>query len=190
MKKYRLNINSLKWLFLIITVSMFLYNCSGKKEEAGYEEFKGEQGELSHNDILIQELKAKLYENPQNFELLSALGDEYFNQTKFYDAIREYEKALKIKPDSADCLNDLGLAYFYTGNSDKALDSVNKSIEVDAEYKYSWLSKGYMLTSLGRYDEAVPALKMVKKLDPGGPLAQEADKFLQRINLARSRNNG
>lgn len=190
MKSSCFNVSVLKILLLIITASMFLYNCSGKKEKTEYEEFKGVQGKTSHSEILIQELKAKLYETPEDPALLSELGDEYFNQSKFYDAIREYEKSLKIKPDNADCLNDLGLAYFYTGKVDNALDSINKSIEIDSKYKYSWLSKGFMLTSIERYDEAVPALNKVKELDAGGPLAQEADKFLQKINLVRSQING
>jgi len=182
MKKSPFGFTGARGLIIILAASLFLYSCSGKKEEPQYDDFEGLKGKNSQSELLIQDLKAKLYENPENIQLLSALGDAYFNQGRFLEAIGEYEKVLKINSENADCLNDVGLAYFYTGNTGAALDSVKKAVKVNPEYKYAWLSMGFMLTSLERYDEALPALTRVKELDAGGPLAEEAENFMKRIN--------
>ena len=161
--------------------------CDGGKKEAAYEDLQEWDGRYGSTDRRIEMLKASLYEDPDNFDLLSALGDAYFESQRYEDAIVEYEKALKIRPDDADCLNDMGLAYFYTGNTEKGLESVEKAIESSPGYKHPWLSKGFMLMSIGRYDEAVEPLNRVKELDPGGKLAEEADRFLMQIEAMRGR---
>lgn len=162
--------------------------CKGGKEESAHDELQPFEGVNVEADRRIERIKASLYEDPGNFELLSALGDAYFEASRYEEAIKEYEKALKIKPADADCLNDTGLAYFYLGNNEDALKYVNKAIEADPIYKHSWLSKGFILLSLGKHDEAIPALKQVKELDPGGKLAMEADNFLSQIEAVKGRN--
>ena len=49
---------------------------------------------------------------------------------------------------------------------------------INPEYPNTWLSKGFILVSEGRYEEAIAPLNKVKELDAVGNLAMEADKFL------------
>lgn len=49
---------------------------------------------------------------------LASLGDEYFESSNYKQANEIYKKALEINPNDIDTLNDLGLAYHYTGNSE------------------------------------------------------------------------
>lgn len=169
-----------------LILAIFAAGCGGGKEEGvneGLQEW--EDRNTSLYEKRIESLKASLYEDPNNFNLISALGDAYFESQRYEEAIREYEKALKVNPNDADALNDRGLAYFYIGNTDKALESINKAIESDPVYTHSWLSKGFILLSIGKYDEAIAPLYKVKELDPGGRLAEEADKFLTQINAMK-----
>lgn len=129
----------------------------------------------------VDMLKASLLEDPDNEQLLSALGDAHFESQHFKEAIPVYEKAKSLNPFNSDVLNDLGLSYFYVGETDKALMSINGATEADPTNKRAWLSKGFILMSVGRGGEAVSPLNKVKELDPGGPLAKEADRFLQRL---------
>jgi cytochrome c-type biogenesis protein CcmH/NrfG len=48
------------------------------------------------------------------------LGNLYSDQTKFADAIPEYETARKLDPDLADVRYRLGQAYVRTGKKDLA----------------------------------------------------------------------
>ena len=133
----------------------------------------------------IDQLKAKLFDNPNDFSTLVALGKLHFESAQYFEAIQTYDKALTVNPMCADCLNDKGLALFYFGDPDSALESFDKAVEVDPAYTHAWLSKGFVLVSEGRYEEAVAPLNKVKEHDTTGGLAIEADKFLA---LAAERN--
>ena len=129
----------------------------------------------------IDSLKASLFDDPENPQLLSDLGDAFFESQRYQEAIPVYEKAVSIHPANPDILNDLGLSYFYIGDQEKGLDTINRAIAADPVYKHAWLSKGFMLSSLGRHDEAITTLNKVKELDAGGPLAKAADDFLREM---------
>jgi len=133
----------------------------------------------------IEQLKARLFDNPEDFSTLSHLGELYFESAQYYAAIQTYDKALAINPVCANCLNDRGLALFYTGDPNSALESFDKAIALEPGFAHAWLSKGFVLVSEGRYQEAVVPLNRVKELDTAGTLTIEADKFLA---LAAGRN--
>ena len=128
----------------------------------------------------IDQLKARLFDNPEDFEALSTLGDRYFESARYLEAIQTYDKALVVNPMCADCWNDKGLAQYYMGDPKSALESFDKAIAIDPEYVHVWLSKGYVLFSVGKYQEAIPVLNKVKELDTTGGLAAEADKFIAK----------
>lgn len=135
----------------------------------------------THADQGIEQLKTQLALNPNDFNLLSQLGDMYFENGQYFDAILVYDKALAANPMCADCYNDKGLASHYMGDTKTAIESFDQAIKIEPEYTHAWLSKGFVLVSVGRYQEAIAPLNKVKDLDPNSSLAAEADKFLALI---------
>jgi len=126
----------------------------------------------------IEQMKAKLLLNPNDFATLSVLADMYFESARYVEAFETYDKAIAVNPRCADCYNDRGLSLFYIGDPASALESFDKAIGIDPGFVRAWLSKGYVLTSEGRYKEAVAPLNKVKELDTTGELARQADQFL------------
>jgi tetratricopeptide (TPR) repeat protein len=126
----------------------------------------------------IEQLKARLAMNPNDFASLSELGDMYFESGQYINAFQTYDKAIAVNPLCADCYNDRGLSLFYIGDSTSALESFDKATTINPEFTHAWLSKGFVLISEGRYQEAIVPLNTVKELDKTGPLALQADKFL------------
>jgi tetratricopeptide (TPR) repeat protein len=126
----------------------------------------------------IETMQARLAMNPNDFEALSTLGDMYFESSRYVDAFQTYDKAIAVNPKCADCFNDRGLSLFYLGDSTSALESFDRAIAIDPGYIHAWLSKGYVLLSEGRYQEAIVPLNKVKELDTTGTLTLQADKFL------------
>ena len=126
----------------------------------------------------IEQFEALLIANPNDFNTLSSLADLYFEASRYLDAIQTYDRAIAVNPSCADCQNDKGLALFYTSNPVAALDSFDRAIAIDPGYTHAWLSKGFVLVSQGRYQDAIGPLNKVKELDTTGQLAAEADKFL------------
>ena len=132
----------------------------------------------------IDQLKARLFDNPNDFNTLDSLGDLYFESGQYVEAIQTYDKALAVDPSCADCFNDRGLASFYLGDPTSAIESFDKAIALDPGYAHAWLSKGFVLTSEGRYQEAIAPLNKVKELDTSGQLTPAADKFLAQVAAA------
>jgi tetratricopeptide (TPR) repeat protein len=126
----------------------------------------------------IEQMKAKLLMNPTDFATLSTLADMYFESGQYVDAFQTYDRAIAVNPNCADCYNDRGLSLFYIGDPASALESFDKAIALDPAFTHAWLIKGFVLTSEGRYQEAVAPLNKVKEIDTSGVLALQADKFL------------
>ncbi len=164
--------------FCILLILLSLISCD---EKATRPTAQRQQTPASNNSLQIQgmeQLKARLAMNPNDFATLSTLGDMYFEAGQYIDAFNTYDKAIAVNPMCADCFNDRGLSLFYLGDITSALESFDKAVEIDPTYKHAWLSKGFVLTSQGRYKEAVEPLNKVKELDGTGPLAAQANKFL------------
>ncbi len=132
-------------------------------------------------DNRIETLNMRLLDEPENDALLAALGDAYFEQGRFPEAIPVYERAVTINPDDFDTLNDLGLAYFYTGNADAALTSLDKSAAAKPDYNLARMSKGFVLLSIGQYEEAEVSLRKAKELDTTGRISAEVDNLLRKM---------
>jgi lipoprotein NlpI len=129
----------------------------------------------------MEQLKARIAMNPMDFAALSDLADMLFESGQYIEAFNYYDKAIAVNPNCADCYNDRGLCLFYVGDPVSALESFDKATAIDPNYKHAWLSKGFVLISTNRYPEAVAPLNRVKELDGSGPLAAQADKFLEIV---------
>jgi tetratricopeptide (TPR) repeat protein len=84
--------------------------------------WKGKRAEDTGLDLNQIEalLKKSLTLDPKSAEAHLQLGNLYSDQTKFGDAIPEYETARKLDPDLADVRYRLGQAYVRTGKKDLA----------------------------------------------------------------------
>lgn len=183
--------NLQKLCALLIVLSLMACDDKAERSKATAQDFPQTKKSFPQFDSLqtdpgIEQLKARLASNPNDFNTLAALGDMYFESSRYLEAIQTYDKALAVNPMCADCLNDRGLAQYYIGDPKSALESFDKAIAIDPEYVRVWLSKGYVLFSVGRYEESIPVLNKVKELDTTGGLAAEADKFIVK---AIERNN-
>ena len=171
--------NLRKFCTLLILLSLIACDDKGAKSTTEVQNLSEFESIQSPTDI--EQLKARLFDNPNDFNTLSHLGDLYFESSLYLEAIQTYDKALAVNPNSADCLNDKGLALYYSGEPDSALESFDKAIAIEPGYAHAWLSKGYVLVSEGRYQEAIVPLNKVKELDTTGNLTKDADNFLATI---------
>ena len=177
---------NLQKLFILL-VFFSLVSCESETTErsAGAQQASDLQSAQPISEI--DHLNAVLADSPSDFDALSALGDLYFESGRYQEAIQTYDRALAVDPMCADCLNDKGLCLFFVGDPAGALVSFDRANEFAPDYVNAWLSKGYVLISEKRYEEAMAPLNKVKQLDPQGAMAAEADKFLQ-IAVSRTFN--
>ena len=56
------------------------------------------------------------------------------NQGRFEEAIKEYQTAIKLKPDYAKAYNNLGTAYYDRGRLDEAIKEYQTAIKLQPDY--------------------------------------------------------
>ncbi len=63
------------------------------------------------------------------------LGNSYYNEKKYDLAIKEYEEAIRIKPDYAGAHYNLGLVYSLKGQNDLAIRHTEQALLLDPNNK-------------------------------------------------------
>jgi tetratricopeptide (TPR) repeat protein len=70
------------------------------------------------------------------------LGNLYFDAERYTDAVQWYEDALRLQPKDANVSTDLGVAYYYTNEPDKAIAQFEKSLAIDPAHTKTMLNMG------------------------------------------------
>jgi tetratricopeptide (TPR) repeat protein len=70
------------------------------------------------------------------------------------EAIRSYERAIRIKPDYADTWNNEGRSLVGVGRYQEAITSFERAIRIKPDYADAWYNKGIILRNLGKQKDA------------------------------------
>jgi serine/threonine-protein kinase len=82
------------------------------------------------------------------------------------------EKALEIDPTLAEAHTSLGIIYLWNDYDWAASErELKRAFELNPNYAYAHLWYGYLLTTLGRFDEGIAETKRAIELDPLSPEA-------------------
>lgn len=91
---------------------------------------------------------------PESKDTLFTLGFVYQSLGKLKKAISLYKKFLEIEKNYFVYLN-MGMSYTLLKYYKKAIESIDKAIEMEPESSEAYVEKGDCLTMMGRYDEAI-----------------------------------
>ena len=109
---------------------------------------------INKPDIMEADLKKILAIDPNNVEALNALGYNLLNSPGRYAEAEKYlQQALRLEPDEAVILDSYGWLQFKLGNTEKALDYLQRAYEKQQENEIA-AHLAEVLWSLGRKDEA------------------------------------
>jgi tetratricopeptide (TPR) repeat protein len=133
---------------------------------------------IDHIEVL-NDLKRRLKVNPNDFKVLSKLGDTYFELMNFENALRYYKRAVEVNPDDVDTYNDLGLTSHYIGNSADALSYIDTGIKKNPYYQRIWLTRGFIMAyGMGNPDEAIESWEKAVSIAPETPVAKAAADYI------------
>ena len=79
-------------------------------------------------DTQAAPLIEKLKSDPNNPELLSSIGNFYYDAQQYPTAVDYYGRSLKAHPSDASVRTDMATAYWYMGNADSAIAEFNKAL--------------------------------------------------------------
>jgi len=117
-------------------------------------------------------------------ETLVQLGNLYYDNRVYPEAIEYYNRALDVRPNDINVRTDLGTAYWYSGSPEKAVKEYEKSLAIDPSHPNTLFNMG-VVRSEGLKDHA-GAIAAWEKLLNSNPQYPEKQKIQDLITKARS----
>lgn len=128
-------------------------------------------------------LLEKLKSDPRNPDLLTGIGNLYYDAQQYSSAVDYYGRALKARPADAAVRTDLGTAYWYMGNADEAIAEFNKALAYEPTNPNTLFNLG--LVKLRGKKDSSGAMADWEKLLAANPTYQGKDKVNQMIAEAK-----
>jgi tetratricopeptide (TPR) repeat protein len=94
------------------------------------------------------------------------LGVALANAHRYNEAIRQYEQAIKIKPDDPDLYYNFGNALGELGKTDEAIQRYSKALEVKPNHTETLYNLGNAYAKQGKFAEAVAQYAKLLDLKP------------------------
>jgi Flp pilus assembly protein TadD len=98
----------------------------------------------------------------------------------------QLKQAVKLAPDRATFLSNLGYAETLAGQLEQATRTLRKAVEKDARLGSAWINLGIVLSKQGQYDEADRCFGKALELDPADPRALANREELRAMRGQRS----
>jgi len=134
---------------------------------------------LLQEDFLEKELRQDiagyekmLAENPNDAQVLNALGFAYSNMGRTDDAIAEWQKAVRIRPDYAEAHYNLGGALAGQRDYRAGAKALQNAIDANPSYAEAYNNLGVVLQSEGRLGKAIDQYQKAIKIRPDYAFAQ------------------
>ena len=70
----------------------------------------------------LKELEVLLEKDPHNVELVTRIGNLYYDMSEYDKAIDYYEQSLSLKPDDPFVLTDCAVMYYNVGKAERQLN--------------------------------------------------------------------
>jgi len=126
--------------------------------------------------------------DPKDFDSLVKLGNLYYDGKQFPSAIQYYERALVIHPENPDVRTDMGTAYWYTGDAEKALVAMQTSLKYRPGHPQTLFNLGWVRWQ-GKQDPqgAIAAWQELLKANPDYPQRQQVERYIAKAKEHASR---
>jgi tetratricopeptide (TPR) repeat protein len=127
-------------------------------------------GQMERLELSCREL---LQTHPQSLTVINLLGTALQVQGKLKEAVQAFDKAIQLKPDSAEAysnrgnaLKELGQVEHAVASYDDAVASYDQAIQLKPDFAEAYYNRGNGLRDLGRLDEAVASYDMAIRIKP------------------------
>lgn len=130
-------------------------------------------------------LLARLKADPVNADLLTSLGNLYYDAQQYAQAVDYYGRVLKIKPAEVAVRTDMATAYWYMGNSETALSEFDKALTYMPNNPSTLFNRG--LVRWKAKGDAAGAVADWKKLLATSPNYEGRDQVQQMLTEVQKR---
>lgn len=119
--------------------------------------------------------------DPNDYDSLVKLGNLYYDAQQYPAAIQYYERAVTIHPENVDVRTDMGTAYWYAGNIDKAMEEMQISLKYRPGHPQTLFNLGWIKwQGKGDAKGAVEAWQQLLKANPAYPQKQQVEQYIAK----------
>ena len=139
------------------------------------------------DEVRAGQLQAQAERDTNDSTSRVELGNMYFDAERYTEAIVWYEAALAIDPSDPNVSTDLGVAYYYTDDPDRALAQFARSLESAPDHVKTLLNTG-IVRAFGKQDLAGAAESWQRVIDiaPDSPEGRAARQAIESMRGAHA----
>lgn len=132
-------------------------------------------------DVQAQPLLDQLKQHPNDAELLTKIGNLYYDAQQYPEAVKYYEDSLKVNPAATDVRTDMATAYHYMGQADKAILEYEQVLKIDSKHANALFNEG-MVKWQDKMDVkgAVEAWNKLLQTNPNYPKREEVQNLIAK----------
>lgn len=134
-------------------------------------------------DTQASPLLNQLKSDPNNVELLTRVGNIYYDTQQYPTAIDYYRRVLNLQADNAGVRTDFATAIWYTGDADTAIAEFNKALSYEPNKANTLFNLGVVKWQ-GKMDINGAVAAWQKLLDTN-PTYENRPKVLEMIAQAK-----
>ncbi len=154
---------TVKLIILTVLCCAFTYfapSCStGKRFTASSNILGATEAKSGMTDENLSKVMSQLRPHQGNAEGHYQLGCWYHERSRHQDAIKEFQKAIYIKPDYTEAYNGLGVCYDWQGDYAAASDAYRMALKLNPNLAYIYNNLGHSYILQGKTEEGIDALK-------------------------------
>jgi len=110
-------------------------------------------------------------ELPTDIKPIAEQAKQKFDQEKYPEAEKLYDKALAVAPTNMYLLSNKAVVQFRMGKLKQAEETFRKALAIAPEDHFCWGTLGIVQYSQGKYDDAVNSLTKSLAINPKNPTA-------------------
>ena len=137
----------------------------------------------------VKALESLATRNKSDARVRVQLGNLYMDHSRFDDAARWYQEALKLEPGKSDVLVDLGACLVNMGKPQDGLARFDEVLQKEPGHKKALFNKGVALMEAGRPKDAVAIWEDLLKRYPDDPQLAGLKEQIEQVRATRGKNS-
>jgi tetratricopeptide (TPR) repeat protein len=138
-----------------------------EKEISDFEERLSNEQDWVYKSIPVIESKVNKDKALKSAQILSNLGNLFYDLGKNDDALSYYDKAISIYPDYIEAWKNKGLIFYTMDRPQKASSCFYHILKLDPEFGEIWLDIGVILFEMGKFREAKQCYEKALQIQTG-----------------------
>ncbi|MGD9254037.1 MAG: tetratricopeptide repeat protein [Holophagae bacterium] len=125
-------------------------------------------GEAQRLREQVAEIEALLASNPDDAGLMAAMGNVYFDGSRWPEAREWYERSLEVSPGNPNVMTDLAVVHRNLGQSQRTVELLDQVLSIAPTHWQALYNKVVVYQfDLHQHDAAADALRALQELKKG-----------------------